>query len=622
MSFCTNCGARLEQDARFCASCGTEVVPVSAAPAAHSTAPTAASTPTTAPSGQPVEHTPLPNNPSTAAGFASSPTATQQRPAANPFSSIPRSDFIRDGLAVFLLFIALFMTWRYGSGSTTGFEPVAAGARVEVILPILLSILSCGVTYLWRAGVFGVAWNYSKTRLVRLVANLPLMIVIVVYLIIEMVTRDGLGPAVAFSMAGVALAAQPRKAEYANAAQDAAVDKAWFSATVVLGGVFALLTFIKIVIMLTTSGALEVLSVLITLVVVLTSLAVPALALVGVLRRDNEWRLVAMGVGAAGLLLILLGLVPEMTLVNTRFTANPAFDLTFWGAIGALAAAPSVKRAMMNTSLDAKSLIGSVRRTLDLTIVLCASIVLLTLLSVILVASLSDALGGITASNQVPTVVVLFLAILLTVGAFVARTHLVKNSAQMHMVVSGLALALLIIGIVFVVMLSNGSVFGFGESALLLAFAVPTALAALMWLPKSVRARASTGAGTPAFGSGFSFYGNPEAQHAPTQHPTAPANAHASAQAVVTEAPAGQTPVTQGPATQAQPTQETHLANSSVLQEAVASQDPNRLYEIAATVPEARPLIAQNPAAYPGLLEWLAQLGDPRVDEALRNRRG
>lgn len=624
MSFCTNCGARLEPDARFCASCGTGVVPASPAPAAHSESTTTSATPanaastpvaahTTAPAAQ---HTPVQHATNHPQGGASAPSATQQRVANNPFASIPRSDFVRDGVAVFLLFVALFMTWTYGTSSTTGFQPVAAGARVEVILPILLSILSCGVTYLWRAGVFGLAWNYSKTRLVRLIANLPLVIVIVVYLVMEMVNRDGLGPAVAFCMAGVALAAQPREAEYASAAQDAAVDKAWFSAAVVLGGVFALLTLIKIIILLTTNGFVDFLSILITLVVLLTSLAVPLLALLGVLRRDNAWRLVTIGIGVAGLLLILLGVVPEMVLVNTNFTATPAFDLTFWGAIGAMAAAPSVKRAMTDPSLGAGTLLGAVRRTLDLTIVLTAAIVLLTLLSVILVASLSDAFGGITSTSQVPTVVVLFLAVLLAVGAIVARNHVTKRSAQMHMVVSGLALALLVIGIVFVVMLSNSSVFGFGESALLLAFAAPLALAGLVWLPKSMRDRAATGAGAPAFGSGFSFYGNPEGQAAQAPAGPNPAHdqAHAPALAPAQTATAGE-PVMH-------PVQQAPAANPDVLREAASSQDPNRLYELAATVPEARALIAQNPAAYPGLLEWLATVGDPQVDEALRNRRG
>jgi hypothetical protein len=46
-----------------------------------------------------------------------------------------------------------------------------------------------------------------------------------------------------------------------------------------------------------------------------------------------------------------------------------------------------------------------------------------------------------------------------------------------------------------------------------------------------------------------------------------------------------------------------------------------RLREIASTVPEARAAVASNPKAYPDLLTWLANLGDPDVDAALERRK-
>jgi hypothetical protein len=46
-----------------------------------------------------------------------------------------------------------------------------------------------------------------------------------------------------------------------------------------------------------------------------------------------------------------------------------------------------------------------------------------------------------------------------------------------------------------------------------------------------------------------------------------------------------------------------------------------RLREIASTVPEARAAVASNPKAYPDLLTWLGNLGDPDVDEALERRK-
>ncbi|NTW38980.1 MAG: hypothetical protein HGA44_03700 [Cellulomonadaceae bacterium] len=44
------------------------------------------------------------------------------------------------------------------------------------------------------------------------------------------------------------------------------------------------------------------------------------------------------------------------------------------------------------------------------------------------------------------------------------------------------------------------------------------------------------------------------------------------------------------------------------------------LADIAALRPDLRPVVAANPAAYPGLLEWLGSLGEPAVDAALAAR--
>lgn len=52
--------------------------------------------------------------------------------------------------------------------------------------------------------------------------------------------------------------------------------------------------------------------------------------------------------------------------------------------------------------------------------------------------------------------------------------------------------------------------------------------------------------------------------------------------------------------------------------------DPSTPGEVLAAIsgsrPDLRPYVAANPAAYPGLLDWLSRLGDPAVDGALRAR--
>ncbi len=48
--------------------------------------------------------------------------------------------------------------------------------------------------------------------------------------------------------------------------------------------------------------------------------------------------------------------------------------------------------------------------------------------------------------------------------------------------------------------------------------------------------------------------------------------------------------------------------------------DPETLRQIAYHYPELRATVAENPAAYPGLLEWLGALGEPAVTDALSRR--
>lgn len=50
------------------------------------------------------------------------------------------------------------------------------------------------------------------------------------------------------------------------------------------------------------------------------------------------------------------------------------------------------------------------------------------------------------------------------------------------------------------------------------------------------------------------------------------------------------------------------------------STDWETLHRIAEDYPEFRPDIASNPATYPELIEALAELGDPAIDDALARR--
>ncbi|MEU7138559.1 hypothetical protein ABZ942_03825 [Nocardia sp. NPDC046473] len=66
-------------------------------------------------------------------------------------------------------------------------------------------------------------------------------------------------------------------------------------------------------------------------------------------------------------------------------------------------------------------------------------------------------------------------------------------------------------------------------------------------------------------------------------------------------------------------------SGSDARPDAVRAADPQTspmaLYEIAQRWPKLRAQVAVNPAAYPDLLAWLGELGDPEVDKALASRK-
>ena len=90
---------------------------------------------------------------------------------------------------------------------------------------------------------------------------------------------------------------------------------------------------------------------------------------------------------------------------------------------------------------------------------------------------------------------------------------------------------------------------------------------------------------------------------------------------------AGKTPETltaQPQAATAQQTQakpEDSVINPAILAAAANPKSPPELLQQLAYHKELRPVLAENPATYEGLLQWLAGLNDPAVNAALARRR-
>jgi hypothetical protein len=484
MAYCVHCGLPLQPADRFCASCGATVPdPAPPAPSAPHTQP-AAQMPSSGP-------------------FSAQPARVTQQP--NPFSAIPVGDYVRDGLAALSLITSLFMIWQYdpNSGGQTG---SVAAARIDVILITLVSLLSLGITYLWRAGVFGPTWDYTKTQNLRLLANAPYAILVIVYLVIEVFARQGLGPAVAFGLAGAILAAQPRRAELADG--DTMRDRRWVVIAVGIAGLVTALTVAQIIEMLVQNPGNDVGYVALTVLMGAADAALLVTVAAGVAHLSDGWRLTGIGVGIAAAVLGLLSLSPGETFVTlTFFSSSPSFSLAFWIAFGAAVSAPSVARLMKTEVSAAAPWLSAVSAVLKLTIGLNA---LMGLVSIIALIQQVQAGSG----QDVPWVLALFFGGVNTVaGIVVLRATAVKDSRQGQVLATGYAGLLFVLGLVLVIVWSVQPVGVIPPLPILIAFVIPAGLAGALWGPTSVRRRfnALPAGGHPGT-SGFTFNGTQQVQ--------------------------------------------------------------------------------------------------------------
>lgn len=152
------------------------------------------------------------------------------------FRGLGINDLLRDVIAALLLLLSIPMVWKL-SGSTS----VAAGDRPEVLIITLLSLVSLTLPYLARIGAMGHKWTVHSTRKARWVLNLPYVILVVVYLVLDVIHYGdgaGLGTAAMFGLAGALLAAQPRECELGPVQQDKA-GSTWLNVTTGVGGLIA-----------------------------------------------------------------------------------------------------------------------------------------------------------------------------------------------------------------------------------------------------------------------------------------------------------------------------------------------------------------------------------------------
>jgi len=148
------------------------------------------------------------------------------RPA-NPFAGLPLTDFVRDGAALVFLFSVLGTTWQLPGDN--------GGDEWWVVLSVLLAAASLAVPYLSRADLIP-GWSLAHYRITKIGLCLPLAASVVGALINELVHvgddfEGGIGVAVGFALAGLALAVQPRVADDPHHGED----PIWHRAAVMAG---------------------------------------------------------------------------------------------------------------------------------------------------------------------------------------------------------------------------------------------------------------------------------------------------------------------------------------------------------------------------------------------------
>jgi hypothetical protein len=123
-----------------------------------------------------------------------------------------RADRARDIIAALALLVSLGLDWNADS---------VALLRVDVAVITAVSLVSLTLPAASGWGLFEPAWSPARLRAAKLIAGVPYLILVAVYLFWDILSRwievsygsTGLGPAVWIGLVGAVLAAQPRESD-------------------------------------------------------------------------------------------------------------------------------------------------------------------------------------------------------------------------------------------------------------------------------------------------------------------------------------------------------------------------------------------------------------------------
>ncbi|MHA3724885.1 DUF7937 domain-containing protein [Leucobacter sp. HY1910] len=512
--------------------------------------------------------------------------APQPQPTPNAFANTPIGDWVRDGGAAVLLLVSLALPWSLSfDGGFSGDYLNVAATRVEVLLITLLSLLSLSIGYLARFGAFGPTFTAPRAALTRALLNIPYALLILTYVVLDalrlsdgwLVGGVGLGAAAAIGLTGAILAAVPRRYEVLSPAFSATAAKHGYGFLIgftIFAGLATLLgvvlSFINTVSISSsqTAGMLIVAS-LLQLPVTLAPIAF----CVFMLRRFETARLLAFAFGVAmvvGTLIAQLASQWQLESVWGSFGYATLLTAALLG-VASHAGLPYAMRQQQPIAVWYGAM-----RFAPVTQVIALGVAAIGYVFFIIESQ------GFGTGYGVGLLVCTLLAIVTTL---ILRQQFVANFAGARVLAASLAGALLVLGIIATAVAGVGAAAagGFSISRTFVGFAAPAAFILYgLFAPQPVR----------------EYYAANQPQQ--TQPAVTPQFAP----------PAAGVPGMPG-AAPADPELAAYAMNPALT--------PQQQFDLAQR-PEARVYLAQNPALYPDLRQWLAQTGDPAVLQALAAR--
>ena len=555
-------------------------------------------------------------------------------PRPNPFAGTPVSDWVRDGAAAILLLVSLALPWSYTfTWSFDSDSPlVSAAGRVEVLLITLLSVLSISVGYLAKFGVFGPQAKATTVALVRTLLALPYLLLVLLYIVFDAVRfgdfGGGLGAAAVVGLAGALLAAVPRRSEVMSpefapvAARHAfgfAVGYFLFAGAVtLLGCVLSLIQVVQSAQAMGTNGFVVVLQIL----TMLFSAAVPLLLIGLVLRRSESARRVLFAFAAAAVFGSIISALANQSMLESLHI-DFGYPLLLLGAALGLASHAGLPYAMRQEPSAVASWAGTMRAA---SLALTIGTAYLTIASIVVIVLLKGSGIGLVVG-------VLVCALLSMAASLILRAQISSNLQHGRPALAGITGGVALAGLVAVVLAGvfsgrgldfssidlsglmdsfSGGAAGFASQLLslfvvfmlawvIVLFFAPVGLLFYgLFAPKEMReffaaARPvqpqSTAYPKPVYAGGY----EPQ-QFAPV--PSAAPAAHAA-------------PAAAAPAVTVDPALAARAADPALT--------PQEQFEFSQH-PQLWVHLAQNPSLYADLVAWLASTGDQQVLQVLRQR--